>query len=352
MVVHDSTPFKDFEIIRQASDTYLSSKKAGKTILSKEVMDLLSGTDYSSLPLIVSIRSKSQYEMAHVCTALNIPWDSDFLDNWLSKNMPKDRQIVIYCCNGHYGGAATALVNLLGYDAINLQWGYTSWMWCRQKAPAEFVSSRGGGIGMNYIVETKANESTTVYKQPQSSNLALSVDDIIINACNKWLKSKVNVPKIDEGPQNRTDYPFITPRELFYWLHNEDPNNQPFVVSITEQEQYLKGHIPASINIPLDQLVKLANLQKLPPNKPIITVSSDGMSGSQAMAILNILGYDARNMLFGMTGWTENENIAPGHFQRYKPGTKEYKDIGQFAFCTGPEPGTYFQPSFYQCPNI
>ncbi|MCX6012275.1 MAG: rhodanese-like domain-containing protein, partial [Chloroflexi bacterium] len=188
-------------------------------------------------------------------------------------------------------------------------------------------SSRGGGLGMNYAVETKINESTKTFPLPASNNSGLNSKEVIRIATNKWLKSKVQQPKIDAGPQNRTDYPFLTPKELFYWLHNEDPNNQPFVVSISEPEQYAKGHVPGSINISLNQLAKKESLQKLPPDKPVVIVSSDGMSGSQAMAILNILGYDARNMLFGMTGWTENENTAPGHFQRYKPGTREYKDI-------------------------
>ena len=41
--------------------------------------------------------------------------------------MPTDRQILVYDTTGMEGAAATALLNMLGYDAINLRWGVSSW---------------------------------------------------------------------------------------------------------------------------------------------------------------------------------------------------------------------------------
>ena len=231
-----------------------------------------------------------------------------------------------------------------------MKWGFTSWMWCVQKAPGEFVSAKGRGLGMNYPTETAIVVADENHRFPLLNNTESSDKlQIIRAAVSKWCKTRVPVPKYDEGPQYRTDYPFITPKSLFAWLHNEDPDDQPLVVSIRNHEQYENGHIKGSINIPLSQLAQRESLQQLSPDKTIVVVSNDGMSGSQAMAILNIIGYNAISHLFGMTGWTENDAVAPGRYQRYVPGTREYKDVMDFAFCIGSEPGSYWQPDFQQC---
>jgi len=334
----------EFEVLRNEADAYLSTGRASTAILAKQVCDLAATTD------IVSIRAKEDYERAHICGAVNVPWGPDFIDEWFNRKITDNQQVIIYSYNGHLGEAATALLNLLGFDAVNMQWGYTSWMWCVQKAPAEFVSAKGKGLGMNYPVETTVNDSDKKYQTPDVNNTD-SEDrrKIIMAAITKWLKNKAHSPIFDEGPQFRTEYPFITPKELFYWLHNENPDDQPLVVSIRDPEQYKAGHVPGAINIPLAQLTKAESLQKLPPDKAIVIVSNDGMSGSQAMAILSIMGYDAQNLLFGMTGWTQNDVIAPNRYQRYITGTREYKDVMDYAFCTGSDPGSYFQPDFQQC---
>jgi len=339
-----------FELIRQAADAYLASGKADRTISAKQVWDVLSDAGGDNAPIIISLRTSIDYERAHVCEATNVPWGPDFIDEWYSRNIPLSRQVILYCYNGHIAGAAAALLNLLGYDAVNMQWGYTSWMWCKQKAPGEFVSAKGRGLAMNYPVETSVNTSDKTYPFPEvNNNVSGNGREIIKVAAAGWCRSKVLAPKFDEGPQYRTDYPFITPKSLFAWLHNEDPDDQPLVLSVRSPQQYAAGHIKGSINIPLAQLSRKESLSKLPTDRTIVVVSNDGMSGSQAMAILNIMGYDARNLLFGMTGWTENDSVAPGRFIRYHPGTHDYKDIMDYAFCTGSDPGSYFKPTFQQC---
>jgi rhodanese-related sulfurtransferase len=56
------------------------------------------------------------------------------------------------------------------------------------------------------------------------------------------------------------------------------------------------------------------NLEKLNPDKQIVVYCYTGRDASQATAILNILGYDASNLLWGMTGWTTDPEIAPKRF--------------------------------------
>jgi hypothetical protein len=52
--------------------------------------------------------------------------------------LPKDRQIVVYCWTGHIASQITALLNILGYDAINLKFGMTSWTINKDIAPGRY----------------------------------------------------------------------------------------------------------------------------------------------------------------------------------------------------------------------
>jgi len=47
------------------------------------------------------------------------------------------------------------------------------------------------------------------------------------------------------------------------------------------------------------EIAKIENLEKLNPDKQIVVYCYTGRTASQATAILNILGYDARNLLCG-----------------------------------------------------
>lgn len=58
----------------------------------------------------------------------------------------------------------------------------------------------------------------------------------------------------------------------------------------------------------------MENLKKLNPDKQIVVYCYMGRTASQATAVLNTLGYDARNLSRGMTGWTTDPEIAPYRF--------------------------------------
>jgi rhodanese-related sulfurtransferase len=107
----------------------------------------------------------------------------------------------------------------------------------------------------------------------------------------------------------------IKAEDLLDLIMDDDDSNDPLIVSIRSAEQYAKGHIPGAINIPFKEIAKVENLEKLNPDRQIVVYCYTGRTASQATAILNILGYDARNLLWGMTGWTTDPEIAPYRFE-------------------------------------
>jgi rhodanese-related sulfurtransferase len=75
------------------------------------------------------------------------------------------------------------------------------------------------------------------------------------------------------------------------------------LVSVTSAASYAIGHVPNAINIPWQELAKPDNLSKLDPAKTLIVSSDIGHAGQMASTVLNLLGYKASNLKFGMMDW-------------------------------------------------
>ena len=80
-----------------------------------------------------------------------------------------------------------------------------------------------------------------------------------------------------------------------------------FILDLRSPDDYCAGHIDASndANIRLPKVG--ANLDKLPMDQPIVTICGSGQSASYVTAILQMLGYDAYTLQYGMTRWMEND---------------------------------------------
>lgn len=113
------------DIIREASDAYLSSNKA-PNISAEELYGMLYDDDVENDPFVLSVRSSEHYEMGHIPGAINIPWRQVAGEENLA-TLPTDKQIVVYCYTGHTASQITALLNAMGYDAVNLKFGMMSW---------------------------------------------------------------------------------------------------------------------------------------------------------------------------------------------------------------------------------
>ncbi len=65
------------------------------------------------------------------------------------------------------------------------------------------------------------------------------------------------------------------------------------IVDVRTADEYRSGHVPGSINIPLDRLQ--GQLQKIPKNKPVITCCRSGARSGMAADVLKQAGYDVYN---------------------------------------------------------
>lgn len=71
------------------------------------------------------------------------------------------------------------------------------------------------------------------------------------------------------------------------------------ILDVRTYQEFMSGHIPGAINIPVDQLSN--NLSKLKDkNKPIITCCASGMRSASAKGYLKSQGYTA---VYNGGGW-------------------------------------------------
>jgi len=161
--------------------------------------------------------------------------------------------------------------------------------------------------------ETTANQLTGTYTLATVNvTSATSELEIIRIACDNYATA---------GLKN------IAAGDLNTLITDGDPNNDPIIISVRKAEDYAKGHIPGAVNISFTSIAKKENLQKLAPDKQIVVYWNTGRTGRQAPAILIVLGYDAKNLLWGMSGWTTDPVVAA---KRFDPDTSP-----DYPFATG-----------------
>ena len=96
-----------------------------------------------------------------------------------------------------------------------------------------------------------------------------------------------------------------------------------FVVDVRPAEDYAKGHVPGSLNLPIDVLFRPESLAKLPPRgkKPILLVCQSGHTESMALGGLAALGYEPWVLRFGMIGWSGETKVKAGSPQQPEADT-------------------------------
>ena len=102
---------------------------------------------------------------------------------------------------------------------------------------------------------------------------------------------------------------FIQADALYENLNDGDADNDPTIISLRSAEDYAKGHIAGAVWMDVKTLFTLEGLATLPPDRDVVVVCYTGQSASQAAAALNMLGYDAYALLYGMSSWTSDPEV-------------------------------------------
>jgi rhodanese-related sulfurtransferase len=264
----------EFDVVKAAVAAYLTSPAS-----NMKASDLHMAIAEGDAPYIVSLRSAADYAKGHIPGAVNIAFGE-------LSTLPKDKEILVYCYTGQSASFAAAVLGVLGYDVVNLLHGMSSW----SDDPDVYVSRFDPATGQgNFAVETTANAGGS-YAMPALSNTASNSDSEIVLAAAKTVSPK-----------------YITAADLNMKIAEGE---EMTVIDMRAADNYAAGHIPGAINFGLTALID--NLAKINPDAPVYVYCYTGHTAAQAAALLQMLGYDAYSVKFGMCGWSSDPDINAG----------------------------------------
>ncbi|HID69464.1 MAG TPA: rhodanese-like domain-containing protein [Desulfobacterales bacterium] len=100
---------------------------------------------------------------------------------------------------------------------------------------------------------------------------------------------------VDKIPANLN---YITPSELRKIQQNSPES--VFILDVRNCESYEESHIEGATNIVLDDIFQVQNISRLPATTTIVVCCGIGHVASQVLTLLQLLGYDAVGLKYGM----------------------------------------------------
>jgi rhodanese-related sulfurtransferase len=205
------------------------------------------------------------------------------------------------------GAQVAAILNMMGYEAVALEWGMASWAGATD-SPASYNKTRDtvSDWGTDYTSGATAGPTETypfpVVENTESPDKAA----IILAAANAYLtngtrrfdmKSSDLYQALKFNPQTAAQLFLST---FFTGSATGNPYTVPFVLDIRDTASYNKGHLSRAVHVHWKDVFKTDNLNKLPSDQPVLVYGDTGHESSAVAALLSLLGYDARNLRWGI----------------------------------------------------
>lgn len=227
---------------------------------------------------VMDLRSASDFAAAHIANAHNVVF-TDILN--AAKNA--DKPILVVCYTGQTACYATALLRMYGYsDAQALKWGMSGWNASFDKWTANCKDLTNAN---NW---TTAATEASLYELPEISTGMLIGSEIL----------KKQVEKVVAAGFKTVSGADVLAKPENYYINN-----------YFSAEHYAGfGHVKGAVRInPL--LVGDGSIKKLDPSKEIVTYCYTGQTSGVITAYLNVLGYNAKSLLFGINGMSTSNSF-------------------------------------------
>ena len=104
----------------------------------------------------------------------------------------------------------------------------------------------------------------------------------------------------------------ISISDLYGILTDGDTSNDPLLLDYRSETLFNERHIIGAMNVTYDDLVDLINDGTIPKDRTVVNMCYSGQGASRATAFMNLIGYQAKNLLFGHCGVDTSLTSAQG----------------------------------------
>ncbi len=317
-------PADDFNLVSALTDAYLFHYETATNHLpininAQTLYDANFGnSDPSDDYFIVDWRSSADYANAHIEGAVN--WSlADIIAHVNDGDFPTGMPICNVCYTGQTASTATAILNLLGgdlgYDACNLLFGMSGW------------TSNTDYVGKDYMSKVSDDYNgwmtTTTYPKndagdyPSLGSSGKSAVDIIKERASYYVQGHYN--------EFGSTWNMRSINDVYDSISADD--GTWYVVNYFPDANYNAGHIPTAVQYaPKASLQTDNTLNTLPTDQKILVYCYTGQTSAQVTACLNILGYHAYSLLFGVQALCHSNSAINPH--PYNPPSTDYPCVG------------------------
>ena len=294
-----------FEIVRKTIDNYLTA--ITPQVITAEKLYQEAFENQNKDFLLVDVRASGDFLNGNIRGSISIPY-GDTANPKKLKNLPADKTLIVIDYNGHWAAQTAAGWNMLGFNAIPLQYGIQSWT--NDLAAADYDSLPEGALQCPLVSESEGKEGILANNLPELKIPAKTDHELIQLLTATYL--------------DRNYRGYIDAQDVCADLRGASPEDS-FIIDTRTPEHYALGHIRDSVNIGLNELAKTDVLKLLPRNKKLIIVGYDGMDASFGVRALVTMGYNAVALKYGLSFW--NDELVPSNTLPIPEQIPEYFEL-------------------------
>jgi rhodanese-related sulfurtransferase len=244
---------------------------------------------------ILDWRGAGDYAAGHIAGAVNAS-----LSNFdaVVNAIPAGHTVLNVCYTGQTASYVTSLMNMLGTEAQCLRYGMCGWT-----SDAAITGSRWeNAVSNNYAtwLSTVASTSTETYAPP---------------TLNTGEKDGKAVLRARAAANAGTGWKTIKAPDLYAAFTGGHASDY-FVICYQAESNYNGGHVPGAVRFqPKQDLASDKLLNTIPTDKKVVVYCYTGQSSAQVVAYLNMLGYDAYSLTYGVNSLcSENNTVCSVHY--------------------------------------
>ena len=306
-------------------------------LLAQRLMDQ-KGADDPDL-IIIDTREPGDYAKGHIPGAISIPL-FDLPAAIENGSISSDKDIVVASYDGGDGMMAALLIDIFRVEdpgaqkkalengskppyprATSLFAGMETWSLSLATEKGRFDNALGCAR-VERPAETTPNSVGERFQPPgvESAELKSGFKEFVLKRAREYFAKFANQKELTVTGVEITD--------------DSIRGKKTQIFSVRKGFHYIFGHIPGAVSAPSNLLLESEYLSLIYPAREVDLYCYTGMNGGMASMALGILGYKARNIKYGINGWTLSEKVISGHLKHF-----DLKWGWDFPLAKGSEPG-------------